>query len=135
MNNYSTIQTKSTMRAADSNGSCDVTFVHKKSVEAARKSIPAEGMLLGLSETFKVLGDVTRLKISLALSRQELCVCDIAALLSVSESAVSHQLRLMKTMRLVRYRKEGKMTYYTLDDEHIDDLIRVGVRHVSEFSR
>jgi len=92
-------------------------------------------MLLGLSETFKVLGDVTRLKISLALSRQELCVCDIANLLSLSESAVSHQLRVMKTMRLVTHRKDGKMTYYRLDDEHIEDLIRVGVRHVTESSR
>jgi len=123
------------MRGSSAGETCDVTFVHKKDVDAARRSIPQESMLLGLSETFKVLGDSTRLKICLALSHQELCVCDLAALLSVSESAISHQLRLMKTMRLVRHRKEGKMSYYTLDDEHIEDLIRVGVRHVSEYSR
>ena len=114
---------------------CDVRFVHEKEVDHARKTIPHERTLQGLSETFKVLGDVTRLKIMTALSRQELCVCDIASLLGVTESAVSHQLRLLKAMRLVSFRREGKMTYYALDDEHIDDLIRVGVRHVAEYSR
>lgn len=111
---------------------CEVTFVHKDRVAAARKALLQDDVLNGLSETFKVLGDVTRLKISLALAHQELCVCDIAHLLSISDSAISHQLRLMKTMRLVTSRKEGKMTYYTLDDEHIEDLIRVAVRHVAE---
>jgi len=112
--------------------SYDVTYVHKENVTAARKAIHDDETLLGLSETFKVLGDVTRLKICLALSRQELCVSDIAALLSITESAVSHQLRILKTMRLVQHRRDGKMTYYMLDDEHIEDLIRLGVRHVSE---
>ncbi|MFN0157243.1 MAG: ArsR/SmtB family transcription factor [Bacteroidota bacterium] len=109
-----------------------MSFVNKESVTAARKAIHAPDTLLGLSETFKVLGDVTRLKICLALAHQELCVSDIAAMLGLTDSAVSHQLRLMKTMRLVRYRKEGKMMYYMLDDDHIEDLIRLGVRHVSE---
>jgi ArsR family transcriptional regulator, lead/cadmium/zinc/bismuth-responsive transcriptional repressor len=109
-----------------------VAFVHREKAAAAEKAIHDTETLRGLGETFKVLGDVTRLKICLALTRQELCVSDIAALLGVSESAVSHQLRLMKTMRLVAYRKEGKMTLYMLDDRHIEDLIRIGVRHVSE---
>ena len=110
----------------------EFTFVHRDKASAARKSIHDSNTLIGLSETFKVLGDITRLKISLALSRQELCVGDIAGLLSLTDSAVSHQLRIMKTMRLVKYRKEGKMTYYMLDDEHIEQLIRLGVRHVQE---
>ena len=114
---------------------CEVRFVHEKEVDHARKSIPKEETLRGLSETFKVLGDITRLKIMTALSRQELCVCDIANLLGITESGVSHQLRLLKTMRLVTFRREGQMTYYTLDDEHIEDLIRVGVRHVGEFTK
>lgn len=109
-----------------------LTLVHKEKISAARKAIHSADILEGLSETFKVLGDVTRLKICLALARQELCVGDIASLVSLTDSAVSHQLRTMKTMRLVKYRKEGKMTYYMLDDEHIEDLIRLGVRHVSE---
>jgi len=120
------------MKNSSSDETCDVVFVHKENVAAAKKSIHKQEVLQGLSETFKVLGDVTRLKVCLALASQELCVCDIAALLSVSESAVSHQLRIMKALRLVKYRKEGKMAYYMLDDKHIEDLIRLGVRHVSE---
>jgi ArsR family transcriptional regulator len=116
-------------------GLCEVRFVHEKEVDLARKKIPPEATLRGLSETFKVLGDTTRLRIMTALSCQELCVCDIASLLGITESAVSHQLRLLKTMRLVTYRREGKMTYYALDDDHIEDLIRLGVRHVGEFNR
>lgn len=110
----------------------EVIFVHRDKASAARKSIHDRETLIGLSETFKMLGDITRLKICLALSRQELCVGDIAGLLGLSDSAVSHQLRIMKTMRLVKYRKEGKMTFYMLDDEHIEQLIRLGVRHVQE---
>jgi ArsR family transcriptional regulator len=121
------------MKSSESAVTQGVTFVHKEKVTAARKAIHNAETLEGLSETFKVLGDVTRLKICLALARQELCVGDIAALLLLTDSAVSHQLRIMKTMRLVKYRKEGKMTYYMLDDEHIEDLIRLGVRHVSEY--
>jgi ArsR family transcriptional regulator len=108
------------------------SFVHRSVVHAARKAIHAPETLLGVSETFKVLGDQTRLKICLALARHELCVSDIAAMLEISESAVSHQMRLMKTMRLVTYRKEGKMTFYMLDDQHIEELIRLAVRHVEE---
>jgi len=114
------------------NGTCEVSFVHKERVLSARKALHDGATLHGLRETFMVLGDVTRLKICLALAREELCVCDVAALLSLSESAVSHQLRLMRTMRLVRYRKEGKMVYYALNDKHIERLIRLGVEHVSE---
>jgi DNA-binding transcriptional ArsR family regulator len=107
-------------------------FLHRQQAEDARKAIHAPAVLRGLSQAFKMLGDETRLKICLVLARQELCVGDIAGLVGLSESAVSHQLRLMKAMRLVTYRKEGKMTFYMLDDEHIEDLIRLGVRHVSE---
>ena len=120
------------MKPKESHGPDAVAFVHGNDAAAARKAIHDEGTLQGLSETFKMLGDVTRLKICLALSRRELCVGDVAGLLAVSDSAISHQLRIMKTMRLVKYRKEGKMTYYMLDDEHIEDLIRLGVRHVLE---
>ena len=111
---------------------CEVAYVHRARVAAARRAIHDGATLQGLRETFMLLGDVTRLKICLALAREELCVCDIAALLSVSESAVSHQLRLMRAMRLVRYHKEGKMVYYRLDDAHIGQLIHLGAEHVSE---
>lgn len=104
----------------------------RATVTAARRALHDPVTLRGLSETFKVLGDTTRLKICLALSRRELCVGDIAAVLDMSESAVSHQLRLLKTMRLVAYRRDGRLTYYKLDDEHIEDLMRLGARHVME---
>jgi len=107
-------------------------LVRRDNLSAARKALREHDTLLGLSETFKVLGDPTRLKICLALSHRELCVGDIAALLGLTESAVSHQLRIMKTMRLVKYRRDGKMAYYMLDDEHIEDFLRLGVRHVTE---
>lgn len=120
------------MKARESAWSLVPSFVNRTTVSAARKAIHDPDTLRGLRETFRLLGDETRLKICLALSRRELCVSDIAGLLSLTESAVSHQLRLMKAMRLVTYRREGKMTYYMLDDEHIEDLIRLGVRHVME---
>ncbi len=111
---------------------CEVKFVHKAQVESARKAIHDDDTIAGLTETFKVLGDPTRLRIVLALSKEQLCVCDIAALLSMTESAISHQLRLMKNLRLVKFTRKGKMMYYSLDDEHIEDLLRFAVRHVSE---
>ncbi len=111
---------------------CEVEYVHEDRVKSARKAIHDDDTLLGMTETFSVLSDPTRLKIVMALLREELCVCDIAGLLRVTESAVSHQLRLLKNLRLVKYRRNGKMAYYSLDDEHIEDLIRVAARHVSE---
>jgi ArsR family transcriptional regulator len=120
------------MRSRNTTETPPALFVHKDKVRAAQKAMHNQKTLIGLSDIFKLLGDVTRLKICLALSHRELCVSDIAALLTLTESAVSHQLRLMKAMRLVAYRKEGKMTYYMLDDHHVEELIRLGVRHVSE---
>ncbi|MEP0821943.1 MAG: winged helix-turn-helix transcriptional regulator [Ignavibacterium sp.] len=105
---------------------------HATAVRAARRGLAGRETVFGLAETFKVLSDPTRLTIVLALQRSELCVLDIASLLGVSESAVSHQMRLLKALRLVKHRKEGKMVFYSLDDEHIEDLIRVAQRHVSE---
>ncbi|MGI6611520.1 MAG: ArsR/SmtB family transcription factor [Limnochordia bacterium] len=86
----------------------------------------------GVSEIFKVLGDETRTRIVWALSCCELCVCDIAALLGVSSSSVSHHLRLLRSLRLVKYRREGKMAYYSLDDDHIVQLIRAALDHYEE---
>lgn len=114
------------------NGVCEVEYVHEGRVKSARKAIQDDETLQGLTETFQVLSDPTRLKIAMALAKEELCVCDIAALLGVTDSAISHQLRLLKNLRLVKFRKDGKMVYYSLDDEHIEDLIRIATRHISE---
>lgn len=88
-----------------------------------------------LADLFSILGDPTRVRIVDALSEGELCVCDIAEHVGLSESAVSHQLRLMRTMRVVRGRREGRCVYYTLDDQHILSLFQQGLRHVSEDRR
>lgn len=115
-----------------SNGRCDVTFVHEDRVRSARQSLHDDETTTKLSETFKVLSDPTRIKILLALDQEELCVCDIAALLGMTESAISHQLRMLKNLRLVKYYRKGKMTYYTLDDQHIKSLLRMAVKHAGE---
>ncbi|MBI5182295.1 MAG: helix-turn-helix transcriptional regulator [Nitrospirae bacterium] len=111
---------------------CERTFVNRKKIAEVKKKLKPDSTINQLAESFKVLGDTTRLKIIYALSQAELCVCDIAALLGLSDSAVSHQLRVLRNMRLVKYRKEGKMAYYTLDDEHIESLFKEGLRHVEE---
>ncbi len=108
------------------------THIHDDAIRSARKSLGSEETVVALAETFKVLSDPTRLKIVLALSREELCVYDIAEVLGATESAVSHQLRLLKTLRLVKQRKEGKHVFYSLDDEHIEDLISVAKDHITE---
>ncbi|HYD52354.1 MAG TPA: metalloregulator ArsR/SmtB family transcription factor [Gemmatimonadaceae bacterium] len=101
-------------------------------VRRVRAALPAALVLQDLAETFRVLGDPTRLRIVAALARDELCVCDLAVLLGVSRSVVSHSLRSLRQMRLVRYRKAGKIAYYALDDAHIASLVREGVHHVEE---
>jgi DNA-binding transcriptional ArsR family regulator len=106
--------------------------LHEERVALVLSGLPADATLIGLADTFRLLGDPTRVRILSALAASELCVCDLAALLGVTSSAVSHQLRLLRTARLVRYRKEGKMVYYALDDEHIRTLLAEGLRHVTE---
>jgi len=97
-----------------------------------KRALLAESSVIALAETFKVLGDTTRVRMLDALSRAELCVCDLAALLGLSESAVSHQLRLLRGMRLVRPRRDGRLVYYALDDQHIVGLFAQGLEHVEE---
>ena len=108
------------------------SYVNVQKMKSAKKALLNSETITSLSEIFKVLSDPTRLKIVLAVAHEELCVHDVAALLEISESAVSHQLRMLKTLRLVKQRRDGKMAYYSLDDEHIEDLIRVATRHIEE---
>src|SRR5438132_11996234 len=103
-----------------------------KSAVALKPRLLGDGSASALAETFKVLGDVTRVRILDALSRAELCVGDLAELLGLSESAVSHQLRLLRGMRLVRPRRDGRLIYYRLDDDHILRLFEQGLEHVEE---
>ena len=100
-----------------------------------KNALLGDGSVAALAETFKVLGDTTRVRMLDALSRAELCVCDIARMLGLSESAVSHQLRLLRGMRLVRQRRAGRMVFYALDDQHIVGLFKQGLEHVQESAR
>ena len=111
---------------------CQVKFVNQKRVEELKKSLMGEEVIGGLTEIFKILGDPTRLKICIFLSQAELCVCDLAAMLNISESAVSHQLRLLRSLHLVKYRRDGKMAFYSLADSHVAALIKQGLDHAEE---
>ncbi len=110
--------------------SCDV--VHENVIEMVRKKMPQEEKLYDLAELFKVFGDTTRVKIISALFEAEMCVCDIAELLSMTQSAISHQLRVLRQARLVKHRKEGKVVFYSLDDEHIKTIFNQGLEHILE---
>ncbi len=112
---------------------CEIEFIDEARVKRVRKAMKSPDAVAALAETFKILGDPTRVRIAFSLAREELCVCDLANLLGVSQSAVSHSLRALRQMRLVKFRKEGKIAYYTLDDEHIAHLLDEGFRHVEDF--
>jgi len=111
---------------------CEIFHVDAEKIGKLRRGLVSGDAAGRLSETFKLLGDVTRVRILDALSQQELCVCDLATLLGLRESAVSHQLRLLRGVRLVRPRRAGRMMFYSLDDQHIIDLFRQALRHVEE---
>lgn len=111
---------------------CEVNHVHEDVVSRLGHRMPDEHKLEDVAELFKMFGDKTRAKILCALNMEELCVCDLAALLGMNQSAISHQLRLLKTVRLVRSRKQGREVYYSLDDQHIQAIFAMAFTHVSE---
>ncbi|MCY6369633.1 ArsR/SmtB family transcription factor [Clostridium ganghwense] len=109
---------------------CSCSEIHDDLVDEVGKNMIPEETSIALAEFFKVLGDPTRIKILYALSVNEMCVCDISNLLDMNQSAVSHQLRVLRTARLVKYRKEGKVVYYSLDDEHVENVFGQGLDHI-----
>jgi ArsR family transcriptional regulator, lead/cadmium/zinc/bismuth-responsive transcriptional repressor len=111
---------------------CDAICVHEPTVEEVQKTMPCDEDLYELAELFSVFGDTTRVKILCALFSAELCVCDIALLLSMNQSAISHQLRVLKQARLVKFRRDGKTVYYSLADGHIKTIFAQGMEHISE---
>lgn len=111
---------------------CADTVVHDAVLAGVRESIPSDEHLYALADLYKVFGDSTRIRILYALFEAELCVCDIAALLSMSISAISHQLRVLKQAQLVRYRRDGKTVYYSLADDHVRTILGQGMEHVEE---
>lgn len=111
---------------------CDYLFVHKDIVEKVRKSMPDEDELYDLAELYKVFADSTRIKILYVLFESEMCVCDIAQLLEISQSAISHQLRVLKQAKLVKFRRDGKTIFYSLADDHVRTIMDQGIEHIEE---
>lgn len=111
---------------------CEITVIHEEVVENTKKTIPEDDLIYDLAEFFKVFADSTRMKIIYALMENELCVCDISNIVGTTQSAISHQLRILKQSKLVKYRKEGKIVYYSLDDEHISQIVKKGREHIEE---
>jgi len=117
------------------NDTCQVFCFNAEAVNEVKKKMLSRGEMRRLAETFKVLGDRTRVSILQALSIRELCVCDLSTVLGMSSSAVSHQLRVLRDACLVKYRREGKMVYYSLDDEHIVNIFDQGLQHIRHTER
>ena len=111
---------------------CDFMHAHEDLVEKVRQGLPGEDTLYDLSELFRIFGDSTRIRILYVLFEAEMCVCDIAALLGMTQSAISHQLRTLKNSKLVKFRREGKTVFYSLADSHVRTIINQGLEHVSE---
>jgi DNA-binding transcriptional ArsR family regulator len=111
---------------------CKVRVIHLDRVEQARRETVSQKELNWLASIYKVLGDPSRLKIVMTLRNVEMCVCDLAAFLGLTESAISHQLRRFKDLALVKSRREGQVIYYSLDDEHVAELLNIGLEHVKE---
>ena len=111
---------------------CKSTVIHQGNVIKAKELMPKEEILYDMAEFFKVFGDTTRIKIISALFESEMCVCDLSATLNMTQSAISHQLRVLKQANLVKFRREGKVVYYTLSDDHVKDIFDQGLVHVQE---
>lgn len=111
---------------------CEVSTIHSDVLERVRQQMPSEEPVYEVSELFKVFGDSTRARIICALNIEEMCVCDLSALLNMTQSAISHQLRLLKVSRIVKSRKQGRVVYYSLDDGHIGQIFAMAFEHVME---
>lgn len=111
---------------------CDCDVIHAELVEQVKKYMPEEEKLYDLADFFKMFSDSTRIKILWALDREEMCVCDLAVLLNMTKSAISHQLKTLRQEKLVKYRRDGKNVFYSLEDEHVKNLLEIGLEHIEE---
>lgn len=111
---------------------CGTRVIHEDIIREVSEKMPTEVSLYELADFYKIFGDSTRIGILWALSESEMCVCDICALMGMKQSAVSHQLKILKQSRIVRNRRDGKVVYYSLDDDHIRDVLNLGMQHVRE---
>lgn len=111
---------------------CEVTVIHKELVDEVKEKILPDDLIFEVAELFKIFGDSTRMKIICALKESELCVCDIAFITNSTQSAISHQLRILKQSKLIKSRKDGKVVYYSLADDHVIKIFEIGCEHVEE---
>lgn len=109
---------------------CDCNIIHEDVVNETLKNMPQQDLFNKLAEFFKIIGDPTRTKILFALDQNEMCVCDIANVLGMSKSSISHQLATLRKSGIVKSRRDGKEVYYTLDDEHVQQVFEVGIEHI-----
>ena len=133
MNKYSYVHIKD-VRDIDkiNDEKCEVTLIHEDNVKKAINELPDDELIADLSDMFKIFGDQTRVKILMALESGELCVCDIAAVMNMSQSAISHQLRVLKQSNIVKTRREGKVVYYSISDDHVKEIFDIAMVHVQE---
>ncbi len=120
------------MKSSNKNEICKSPVVHEDIVATVKDKMPVDEVLYELADFFKVFGDTTRIKILCALISSEMCVCDLSVLLSMNQSAISHQLRVLKQANLVKYRRDGKVIYYSLKDEHVKRIFEQGFIHLNE---
>ena len=133
MNKYSYVHIKDVIDIDKFNDEkCEVTLIHENNVKKAINELPDDELIADLSDMFKIFGDQTRMKILMALESGELCVCDIAAVMNMSQSAISHQLRVLKQSNIVKTRRDGKVVYYSISDEHVKDIFDIAMIHVQE---
>lgn len=133
MNKYSYVHIKDVIDIDKFNDEkCEVTLIHEDNVKKAINELPDDELIADLSDMFKIFGDQTRVKILMALESGELCVCDIAAVMNMSQSAISHQLRVLKQSNIVKTRREGKVVYYAISDDHVKEIFDIAMVHVQE---
>lgn len=111
---------------------CDYMHAHPELIGSIADSMPNDDTLIDLSELFRVFGDSTRIKILTALSKGEMCVCDISKVVGMTDSAVSHQLKILKNAKLVSFRRDGKTVFYSLADDHVNTILKQGLDHINE---
>lgn len=133
MNKYSYVHIKDVIDIDKFNDEkCEVTLIHEDNVKKTINELPDDELIADLSDMFKIFGDQTRMKILMALESGELCVCDIAAVMDMSQSAISHQLRVLKQSNIVKTRREGKVVYYSISDDHVKEIFDIAMVHVQE---
>lgn len=133
MNKYSYVHIKDVIDIDKFNDEkCEVTLIHEDNVKKAINELPDDELIVDLSDMFKIFGDQTRVKILMALESGELCVCDIAAVMNMSQSAISHQLRVLKQSNIVKTRRQGKVVYYSISDDHVKEIFDIAIVHMQE---